>query len=299
MNIVICDSYGAQRTYNIEAFQKKIVSFGRQPDNDIVLNYDFISRVHGVIYWEGNDFYIEDTDSTNGIYVNGKRVKKAKLQNGTNVIIARSLQDTNFVQIAVCENVMVQQPVYGQVQYGYAQPQQPMAWYKFIIYFELFAVAIVCVLIVIDCFNEANYLSQQNTQYLEWADELIGSSYADGIKSIAIQFTIAGFFGLITAILCLFIRFQLAQFKATALSNYYILHVGIAFFIGLYLAIIMQIAVMQEYAEEYILSGGYKAMNEQLIGMIVGIFIICAIVVSCYIIANKAYFDKRKYLFTR
>ncbi len=114
MNIVISDSYGAQRTYNIDAFQKEFVSFGRQPDNDIVLNYDFISRVHGVIYREGNDFYIEDTDSTNGIYVNGKRVKKAKLQNGTNVIIARSLYDTNHVQIAVGENVMVQQPAYGQ-----------------------------------------------------------------------------------------------------------------------------------------------------------------------------------------
>ena len=67
MDIIVVDPNGNQRKYNIEAFQKEVVSFGRQPDNDIVFNYDFVSRVHGVIYREGMQYYIEDMNSTNGI----------------------------------------------------------------------------------------------------------------------------------------------------------------------------------------------------------------------------------------
>ena len=52
MQITIC--YGNQNlgSYDLEQFHKEVVSFGRQPDNDIVLNYDFVSRVHGVFYKE-------------------------------------------------------------------------------------------------------------------------------------------------------------------------------------------------------------------------------------------------------
>ena len=57
MDIIVVDPNGNQRKYNIEAFQKEVVSFGRQPDNDIVFNYDFVSRVHGVIYREGMQYY--------------------------------------------------------------------------------------------------------------------------------------------------------------------------------------------------------------------------------------------------
>ena len=48
MDIIVVDPNGNQRKYNIEAFQKEVVSFGRQPDNDIVFNYDFVSRAHGI-----------------------------------------------------------------------------------------------------------------------------------------------------------------------------------------------------------------------------------------------------------
>lgn len=69
--------YGNQKSesYNLEQFQKEVVSFGRQPDNDIVLDLEFVSRIHGVFYMEEGIWYVQDLNSTNGILVNGNRVQ--------------------------------------------------------------------------------------------------------------------------------------------------------------------------------------------------------------------------------
>lgn len=74
--------------YDIGSFQKEIVSFGRQPDNDIILDYNFVSRVHGVFYFENGLWYIEDLDSSNGLQVNDSKVSKQQLQDGDVVAIS-------------------------------------------------------------------------------------------------------------------------------------------------------------------------------------------------------------------
>ena len=65
--------YGNQKSesYNLEQFNKEVVSFGRQPDNDIVLDWNFVSRIHGVFFMEDGTWYVQDLDSTNGLLVNG------------------------------------------------------------------------------------------------------------------------------------------------------------------------------------------------------------------------------------
>jgi len=47
---------------------------GRAPDNDIVINHPMVSGHHAIITKTGNTFIIEDLNSTNGVYVNGRRV---------------------------------------------------------------------------------------------------------------------------------------------------------------------------------------------------------------------------------
>lgn len=68
--------YGNQNlgSYDLEQFHKEVVSFGRQPDNDIVLNYDFVSRVHGVFYKENCIWYVQDLNSTNGVQFEGRKI---------------------------------------------------------------------------------------------------------------------------------------------------------------------------------------------------------------------------------
>ena len=60
-----------------------IVSLGRKPDNTIILTEPFVSGNHAKIYAKNNDLYVEDLNSTNGVYVNGEKVEE-KLKLVTN-----------------------------------------------------------------------------------------------------------------------------------------------------------------------------------------------------------------------
>jgi ABC-type multidrug transport system ATPase subunit/pSer/pThr/pTyr-binding forkhead associated (FHA) protein len=62
--------------YCLTDFGKDIISFGREAGNDIVLNSTYVSRKHGRFVRAQGGFFIEDNNSTNGLFVNG--VKKAR-----------------------------------------------------------------------------------------------------------------------------------------------------------------------------------------------------------------------------
>lgn len=54
-------------------------SIGRQPGSHLVLRDARISRSHARVLAEGGDYFIEDLDSRNGVFVNGDRVRRRKL----------------------------------------------------------------------------------------------------------------------------------------------------------------------------------------------------------------------------
>jgi hypothetical protein len=60
---------------------KDRTSLGRRHYNDIVIDSMAVSGEHAVLQMSGSEGYIEDLNSTNGTYVNGKTVKKQLLQN--------------------------------------------------------------------------------------------------------------------------------------------------------------------------------------------------------------------------
>lgn len=64
-------------------------TIGRTPDNDLQIDADYISRHHAVLLITASGTVIEDLDSTNGVYVNGKRVSRAVLNEGELVTIGR------------------------------------------------------------------------------------------------------------------------------------------------------------------------------------------------------------------
>jgi len=55
---------------------------GRHSECDICLPADEISRKHARVQIEADGLYVEDMGSANGTFVNGKRVKKARLEPG-------------------------------------------------------------------------------------------------------------------------------------------------------------------------------------------------------------------------
>ena len=87
---------------------KDRTSLGRRPYNDIVIDNLAVSGEHAVLQMSGNEVYLEDLNSTNGTYVNGKAVKKQLLQNNDTVEIGKyKIKYVNEAESAGFEKTMV------------------------------------------------------------------------------------------------------------------------------------------------------------------------------------------------
>src|SRR4051812_14847405 len=75
----------------IKEFQitKERTTLGRRPYNDIVIDNLAVSGEHAVLTAAASDVFIEDLNSTNGTYINGKAVKKQLLSNNDVVEVGK------------------------------------------------------------------------------------------------------------------------------------------------------------------------------------------------------------------
>jgi pSer/pThr/pTyr-binding forkhead associated (FHA) protein len=78
---------------------KRQVVLGRSKECDVQVEDANVSRRHAELRQEGTAYWIVDLDSTNGTEVNGRRVRRAKLEDGdrmtlgsTQIVFERSLQ---------------------------------------------------------------------------------------------------------------------------------------------------------------------------------------------------------------
>ncbi len=60
---------------NFEGETKKLISFGRGSECDIVLSSQIVSQVHGFFEFVEGNLYVYDNNSTNGLFVNGRFYK--------------------------------------------------------------------------------------------------------------------------------------------------------------------------------------------------------------------------------
>jgi len=65
------------------------IVIGRTPDNDLQIDSKFVSRHHAQIITTRNTSVLEDLNSTNGVYVDAKRVRRRLLNDGDVVQIGR------------------------------------------------------------------------------------------------------------------------------------------------------------------------------------------------------------------
>ena len=67
------------------------LTIGRSPASDLPLNDGFVSTTHARIVPRGQFFYVEDLGSTNGTFVNEKRVTEAPLRPAARVRIGETV----------------------------------------------------------------------------------------------------------------------------------------------------------------------------------------------------------------
>jgi len=104
------------------SFDKPLMSVGRKPDNDIVIDNPAVSGHHCRLSLEGGAYFVEDLASTNGTYVNDKRVQKSGLRHGDMVGIAKHA--LVFIEDIPAEPAAPEEPATAPVV---SAPQGPAA----------------------------------------------------------------------------------------------------------------------------------------------------------------------------
>lgn len=68
--------------------EKAITRLGRQLDNDIVFNEEFVSRFHAEIRLEEGKYVLYDNESTSGTFVNSQKIDSCVLNSGDLISLA-------------------------------------------------------------------------------------------------------------------------------------------------------------------------------------------------------------------
>ncbi len=65
------------------------MTIGRSPETDVFLDDVTVSREHATLVRRGGDWYLDDSGSLNGTYVNRQRVDSHRLQDGDELQIGK------------------------------------------------------------------------------------------------------------------------------------------------------------------------------------------------------------------
>ena len=99
---------------------KDKTTLGRRPYNDIVIDNLAVSGEHAVLQMVGADVFIEDLNSTNGTYINGKAIKKQLLSHNDTVEIGKYKIKYLVDESSDYEKTMIMRP--GSAQPGMGAP---------------------------------------------------------------------------------------------------------------------------------------------------------------------------------
>lgn len=69
--------------------ENELITIGRNPKNDIQIDNMSVSNFHAAVKKVMNAYFIEDLKSTNGTFVNEKKIDKYELFDGDEIIIGK------------------------------------------------------------------------------------------------------------------------------------------------------------------------------------------------------------------
>lgn len=104
-----------------------VITLGRSDENAIVMDEEGVSTRHAVLRVQGSTFTLEDLDSTNGTYVDGRKVMIAAVSRGQRVTFGKhAILDWNAVDRAL-RGKAVPPPRAARVPPPVARYEQPVA----------------------------------------------------------------------------------------------------------------------------------------------------------------------------
>jgi hypothetical protein len=80
---------GGGRVGETFALSGERLAIGRRPESEIFLDDVTVSRDHALLVRRGSDYYLDDSGSLNGTYVNRQRVDSHKLEDGDELQIGK------------------------------------------------------------------------------------------------------------------------------------------------------------------------------------------------------------------
>jgi pSer/pThr/pTyr-binding forkhead associated (FHA) protein len=86
---VLATEQGAELPFTFRILPGNIKTVGRAPRADFILDAPLVSRLHCRLTAGAAELEIVDLDSTNGTYVNGKRVERATVREGDKLGVGR------------------------------------------------------------------------------------------------------------------------------------------------------------------------------------------------------------------
>jgi pSer/pThr/pTyr-binding forkhead associated (FHA) protein len=72
-------------------FKKGELTIGRKTDNDVVIDNPAVSGHHARVVQQGNDYVLEDLNSTNGTFLRDRKVLKAPLRDKDEIGVAKHI----------------------------------------------------------------------------------------------------------------------------------------------------------------------------------------------------------------
>ncbi|MGB5164788.1 MAG: AAA family ATPase [Woeseiaceae bacterium] len=92
---------------SVQSFPEGRIIIGRSPDNEIYIKSKFVSRHHAQIISDASGCTIEDLNSTNGVFLGEKQVKKYQLRDGDAISVG--------VHELIYHDLRMQDPLQDQV----------------------------------------------------------------------------------------------------------------------------------------------------------------------------------------
>jgi pSer/pThr/pTyr-binding forkhead associated (FHA) protein len=71
------------------------IKIGRSPVSNIVIDDQYTSHEHSEIFNEGNQWFVQDIGSTNGTFLNDKRIDTSKIEKGDSIRIGETVLEVN------------------------------------------------------------------------------------------------------------------------------------------------------------------------------------------------------------